>query len=159
MRISRGHRHTLRICNNYCFSMASMVTRTRLNVTLYIHYVARLLLFRGGDGYVSLEVQPLTDDRWQNDDGYGKTEVRTKTAICPGAPFLTGMSHINIPGSGTVTTGWEDSYKWPEVWYSLFKLILKICLEDWGLFRQPTRGYPSKHASSEVPLSKCNEFY
>ena len=43
--------------------MASMVTRTRLNVTLYIHYVARLLLFRGGDGYVSLEVQPLTDDR------------------------------------------------------------------------------------------------
>ena len=25
-----------------------MVTRTRLNVTLYVHYLARLLLFRGG---------------------------------------------------------------------------------------------------------------
>jgi len=29
-------RHTLRICNTYCFSNATMVTRTRLNATLYI---------------------------------------------------------------------------------------------------------------------------
>jgi hypothetical protein len=28
---------TLRICNTYCFFTATMVTRTRLNVTLYIH--------------------------------------------------------------------------------------------------------------------------
>ena len=47
MRISCGYRHTLRISNNYCFSKATMVTRTRLNVTLYVHYLASLLLFRG----------------------------------------------------------------------------------------------------------------
>jgi hypothetical protein len=29
-------RHTLTICNTYCFSTATMVTRTRLSVTLYV---------------------------------------------------------------------------------------------------------------------------
>jgi len=29
--------HTLTICNIYCFSTATMVVRTRLNVTLYVH--------------------------------------------------------------------------------------------------------------------------
>jgi hypothetical protein len=29
------HKHTLRICNTYCFSAEAMVARTRLNVTLY----------------------------------------------------------------------------------------------------------------------------
>ena len=33
----QGYRHTLRICNTYCFATATMVTRTRLNVTLYVH--------------------------------------------------------------------------------------------------------------------------
>ena len=32
-----GYRHTLRICNTYCFSTATMVARTRLNATLYVH--------------------------------------------------------------------------------------------------------------------------
>ena len=27
------HKHTLRICNNYCFSTATVVARTRLNIT------------------------------------------------------------------------------------------------------------------------------
>ena len=29
-----GYRHTLRICNAYCFTRATMVSRTHLNVTL-----------------------------------------------------------------------------------------------------------------------------
>jgi hypothetical protein len=29
--------NTLRICNSYCFSIPTMVERTRLNVTLYVH--------------------------------------------------------------------------------------------------------------------------
>jgi len=29
-----GNRHTLRICNDYCFFTATMVTRTCLNITL-----------------------------------------------------------------------------------------------------------------------------
>ena len=32
----QGYRHTLRICNNYCSSAATVVKRTRFNVTLYV---------------------------------------------------------------------------------------------------------------------------
>jgi len=31
------YKHTLRMCNTYYFSTATVVTRTRLNVTLYVH--------------------------------------------------------------------------------------------------------------------------
>jgi hypothetical protein len=31
------HTHTHRICNTYCFSRTTMVTRTLLSVTLYLH--------------------------------------------------------------------------------------------------------------------------
>jgi len=31
-----GYRHTLTLCNIYCFSTATMVTRMRLIVTIYI---------------------------------------------------------------------------------------------------------------------------
>jgi len=34
---TEGHKHTLGICNTYCFSTAAMVARTRLHVTLYVH--------------------------------------------------------------------------------------------------------------------------
>jgi len=40
-----GCRHTLRICNTYCFFIASMVTRKRLNVTLYVYGLSSLLWF------------------------------------------------------------------------------------------------------------------
>jgi hypothetical protein len=32
-----GYKHTLRIYNTYCFSTATMITRARLNFTLYIY--------------------------------------------------------------------------------------------------------------------------
>jgi hypothetical protein len=39
------HRYThTEICNTYCFSMATMVMRTRLNVTLYVHCLSYYLL-------------------------------------------------------------------------------------------------------------------
>jgi len=31
-----GYTYTLRICSSYCFSTATMVIRTRLNVMLYV---------------------------------------------------------------------------------------------------------------------------
>jgi hypothetical protein len=31
------HTHTLRICNFYCFSTATMAARKYLNVTVYVH--------------------------------------------------------------------------------------------------------------------------
>jgi len=33
----REYRHTLRIFNSYCFFTATIVTGTRLNVTLHVH--------------------------------------------------------------------------------------------------------------------------
>ena len=37
-----GYRHTLRKCNTFCFSTATIVARTRLNVTLYVHCLSCL---------------------------------------------------------------------------------------------------------------------
>jgi len=34
---NQGYRHALRICTSYCFSTSTVVTRTRLNITLYLH--------------------------------------------------------------------------------------------------------------------------
>jgi hypothetical protein len=36
--------NTLRICNTDCFNTVTMVMRTRLNVTLYVHWLSRLIL-------------------------------------------------------------------------------------------------------------------
>jgi len=41
------YKHTLRVCNTYRFSTAKMVTLTRLNVTLYVHYLS-CYIYRGG---------------------------------------------------------------------------------------------------------------
>ena len=32
-----SYKHTLTICNNYCFSTATVIVRTHSNVTLYVH--------------------------------------------------------------------------------------------------------------------------
>ena len=32
--------HKIRLCNTHCFSTAAMVARTRLNVTLYVHFLS-----------------------------------------------------------------------------------------------------------------------
>ena len=38
---ARASMHTHRpMCNTYCFSSATVVTRTRLNVTLSVHYLS-----------------------------------------------------------------------------------------------------------------------
>jgi len=36
----KGYKPTLRICNTYCFSTATMVTRTRINITRYAHWLS-----------------------------------------------------------------------------------------------------------------------
>jgi hypothetical protein len=38
---TKDYEHTLRICNTYCSSTATMVARTRLIVTLYVHWLSR----------------------------------------------------------------------------------------------------------------------
>jgi predicted deacetylase len=39
---TQGYRHTLRTCNTYRFSTATMVTLTRLNATFYVHSLSCL---------------------------------------------------------------------------------------------------------------------
>jgi hypothetical protein len=45
-----SYKHTLRICNTYCCVIAKIVTRTRLNVTLYVQYSACLVKFKRPTG-------------------------------------------------------------------------------------------------------------
>jgi len=40
-----GHKHTLTTCNTHCFSTTTMVARTQLNVTLYVHRLSCLIFF------------------------------------------------------------------------------------------------------------------
>jgi len=34
---TEGYKHTLRICNTFCFPTATRILRTRINATLYVH--------------------------------------------------------------------------------------------------------------------------
>ena len=38
-----GYKHTVRICNTHCFSTATMVTRKRLNIALYVHCLSCII--------------------------------------------------------------------------------------------------------------------
>ena len=42
---NKGYRHTLRICNTYCFSMATMALGTLLNIALYVNCLSCYRLF------------------------------------------------------------------------------------------------------------------
>jgi len=55
---SKWYKYTLRMCNAYGFFTATVVTRTRLNVTLYVHCI---VLFRYHDGvYFQTLSAPIT---------------------------------------------------------------------------------------------------
>ena len=41
---TQDYKHTLRICNTYCVSTATVVSEIRLNVTLYVHCLSCLCL-------------------------------------------------------------------------------------------------------------------
>jgi hypothetical protein len=44
MLVTQVYKHTLRICNNYCFSTAATVEQRLLNVTLYINCMSCYLI-------------------------------------------------------------------------------------------------------------------
>jgi len=44
------YRYTLKFFNTYCFSTATVVARTRLSVTLYVHCLSCVILLQPG-GY------------------------------------------------------------------------------------------------------------
>ena len=41
------YKHTLRICNTYCFNTTPVAARTRLGVTLYAHRMSCYIMWRG----------------------------------------------------------------------------------------------------------------
>jgi len=43
---TKGYKHTVGICNTHCFSTKTMVARTRLDVTLYVHFLSLPYLMR-----------------------------------------------------------------------------------------------------------------
>ena len=52
---TKGYKHTLRMCNSYCFSPASMIARTRLYEMLYVHCLFCLLLWHNSPIPVSAD--------------------------------------------------------------------------------------------------------
>jgi len=44
MLYTKGYKHTLTICNNYCFSTAKIFAQTRLSVTVYVHCLSCLFV-------------------------------------------------------------------------------------------------------------------
>jgi hypothetical protein len=63
---NKCYRHTLKICNKYCFSTSIMVTRKRLDVALYFRYLSchgYLLLFCVCDRLVLLPIRLTGGDR------------------------------------------------------------------------------------------------
>jgi len=43
---TEGYKHTLTICNTCCISPVTMIARTHLNVTFYVHYLSFCLIWR-----------------------------------------------------------------------------------------------------------------
>jgi hypothetical protein len=57
MQENKCYKYTLRICNIYCFSTAIIVSRTRLNIALYIHGLSCSSFSKKGKGRLCLEVE------------------------------------------------------------------------------------------------------
>jgi len=55
------HTHTLRLCHTDSFSTATMVARTRLIVTLYVQYIACLVVYL--NCYLFISVKLIIDSR------------------------------------------------------------------------------------------------
>ena len=43
-RITKNYRHTLRICNTYCFFMATIVTQMHFNIMLHVHCLSSFFM-------------------------------------------------------------------------------------------------------------------
>jgi len=79
------------LCNTHCFSTATKLTRTRLNVTLYVQYIACLA---GGLSSFSWETS-LCSKRMANASGILHCLFhRLNFCLSQGWPALTSQGHI-----------------------------------------------------------------
>jgi len=54
---NQDYKHTLRICNVYCFCSTTMVARTRHNVMLYVHFLS---CYNGDCSHCAIEIDSGT---------------------------------------------------------------------------------------------------
>ena len=133
-----GYKHTLRICNMYCFSTATMGTRTRFIVTMYIQCFCcynwdRVCLLRGATtvfkyNWVSIKERVMAEagngrhvpaEIWAYSQASPcetcGSESDTGTAFSPYASvFPTHLHHISILlqlWDGQADETWEPSNK------------------------------------------------
>ena len=61
---NQGYKHTLTICNTYCFFSATMVTRTRLNVTLQHAACLVIHVLDTESAYCAVRIGPLNNTHY-----------------------------------------------------------------------------------------------
>ena len=91
----QGYRHTLGICNTYCFSMATMVSWTHLNVT-FIHTLPTLLCYIRTLSTVQIIQYQMTCDNGLKScvgEEYGGTNPKISVQTVSN-PDKIGSSHL-----------------------------------------------------------------
>ena len=81
--------NTLRICDIYCFTTATVVTRTRLSVKLHVHYLSCLSgLLRL---YTKQEIRKFakTDLYFLYNSGFLVVLLNSQISICVFSPVIT----------------------------------------------------------------------
>ena len=127
---TKATKHTLRICNNYCFSTATMITVTRLIVAFiaYCLYFFMTLLHYA----LSIVSYIVSHGRKTNNEVEGMTVVAYFKALRHSFPEQTVQKHGN-PQKNFPTEIWTR-YFWLHVsnflitWLSLFTVtnIMKL---------------------------------
>jgi len=82
MQDTYGYKLTLRVCNIYCFSTAIMVTRTRLNVTLYVRDLSCLVLNLVTASLYKVKLVQFCGACLNNHDNISKT-ISSVSFTCP----------------------------------------------------------------------------
>jgi hypothetical protein len=87
---TQGYKHLLRICNTHCSSTTTVVARTPLNITFYVHCLSSLgmteteCLLRGTDWIFKYSTGLISPLRPQFDSEQCVCEIRgTGTGFCP----------------------------------------------------------------------------
>jgi hypothetical protein len=140
---TKGYKLTLRICNTYCFSTATIVARKRLRVTLYVHCLSVILL-RNLLVYIYIYIYI-----WM------LREVRfaVLTATMNHSVFWSAMP-CNL-----VATFQNTPYHPPTHCRSSSK-ALSVRRRRWpALFRHVSRRPSMKHKCPKKPDTKCTTYF
>ena len=123
---------TLRICNTYWFSTATMVARKRLNVTLYVQGLSCLF---SSSGYPTLNmVEHSIISAFQSVNKILKTADKVQASVAQ--PFFHGGIHISfISLWKTFTERKTQEAVWQRAWIIAVSPVCqtKITAMFWGI--------------------------